>query len=392
MENIENLIKKICPNGVEFKKTRELKKDSFWLMPATPHYINEGIPYITSKNIRDGKINFDDVNYISKEDYINISGNRKIIKNDLLVTMIGTIGETAFVEDDMDLYGQNMYLIRLDESRINRKFFNYFLTSPKVKNSLVSRKNASSQGYIKAGSLEELLVPVPPLTVQDKIVRILDIFSNNIKELNKELFLREKQMQYIMQKLLNNNRFKEYKTLEEISNIEKGKTALQKSQPGEYPLVATTEFLQSSNSYQFNCEAVCLPLISARGHGVASITRIFYQKGKFALGNILCAIIPKDGSIKAEYLRHYLYFYKDIILVPLMKGGANVSLTIDSLKKVKVAIPSFEDQNDIIKKINTFSKILDNDKGLPAEIEARQKQYEYYRDKLLTFKELVNEG
>lgn len=167
---------------------------------------------------------------------------------------------------------------------------------------------------------------------------------------------------------------------------------MQKSKSGEYPLVATTEYLQSSDTFQFNCEAVCLPLISARGHGVASITRIFYQKGKFALGNILCAIIPKNYNIKAEFLRHYLYFYKDIILVPLMKGGANVSLTIDSLKKVKVAIPSIEEQNNIINKINTISRILDNNIGLPVEIEARQKQYEYYRDKLLTFKELkVNE-
>ncbi len=388
MGKIDELIEKLCPNGVEYKKTKELKKESFWLMPSTPNYISNGIPYITSKNIRNGKIDFEDVNYISQEDYVTISMNRKIEKNDLLVTMIGTIGETAFVEEYTSFYGQNMYLIRLDDSKINRKFYNYYLTSPKIKNSLISRKNTSSQGYIKAGSLEELLVPVPPLEVQCEIVRVLDDFAEYIDCLDMELKCREKQLEYVMKKELNTDNFKKFTILDELCRIEKGKTALQKATPGKYPLVATTEYLQSCDNYQFDCEAVCMPLISARGHGVASITRIFYQKGKFALGNILCAIIPRNNVIKAEFLRHYLYYYKDIILVPLMTGGANVSLTTDTLKSVKVAVPSIEEQERIICKINKIYEILDKEYGLPAEIEARQKQYEYYRDKLLTFKEL----
>lgn len=202
MSKIEDLINKLCPNGVEYKKTKEIKKESFWLMPATPHYISKGVPYITSKNIRDGKINFEDINYISEEDYLNISANRKIEKNDLLVTMIGTIGETAFVEEYTKFYGQNMYLIRLDEEKINRKFYNYYLTSPKIKNSLVSRKNTSSQGYIKAGSLEELSVPVPPLEVQYEIVNILDDFTLLLEELSAEIKIRQKQYEYYRDKLL----------------------------------------------------------------------------------------------------------------------------------------------------------------------------------------------
>lgn len=203
MGKIEELIEKLCPNGVQYKKTKELKKESFWLMPSTPHYISNGVPYITSKNIRNGKIDFADVNYISQEDYLTISTNRKIEKNDLLVTMIGTIGETAFVQDFINFYGQNMYLIRLDNNKINRKFYNYYLTSPKIKNSLISRKNTSSQGYIKAGSLEELLVPVPPLEIQCEIVRVLDNFTELSAELLAELEARQKQYEYYRDKLLN---------------------------------------------------------------------------------------------------------------------------------------------------------------------------------------------
>lgn len=198
MNRIDELIKKLCPNGVEYKKASEIKIESFWLMPSTPTYIADGVPYITSKNIKNGKINFENVNYISEKDYLSISSNRTIKKNDLLITMIGTIGETAFVEEDIKFYGQNMYLIRLNEKVINRKFFNYYLTSEKIKNSLVSRKNTSSQGYIKAGSIENLLLPVPPLEIQCEIVHILDDFTLLSAELSAELKARQNNINIIL--------------------------------------------------------------------------------------------------------------------------------------------------------------------------------------------------
>lgn len=393
MQKINNLIEKLCPNGVEYKTIGELFDVKNGYTPSKNNkyfWENGNIPWFRMDDIRtNGNILNDATQHITE---LAIK-NRKFPKDSLIVATTATIGVHALIKCDF-VCNQQLTCVAIKEkfkNDLNIKFCFYYFDIIDEQ----CKKIANQGGGMPIVSLEKmkkLVFPVPPMEVQCEIVRILDTFSNNIEILSNELALRKKQMQYIMQSLLNNNRFTEFKTLGEISNIEKGRTALQKSKLGEYPLVATTEYLQSSDTFQFNCEAVCLPLISARGHGVASITRIFYQKGKFALGNILCAIIPKNYNIKAEFLRHYLYFYKDIILVPLMKGGANVSLTIDSLKKVKVAIPSIEEQNNIINKINTISRILDNNIGLPVEIEARQKQYEYYRDKLLTFKELkVNE-
>lgn len=105
MSKLEELIQELCPDGVEYKPTKDIKIDSFWLMPATPSYIDSGVPYITSKNIRNGCIDFNDVKYISEDDYKTISSNRSIQTNDLLITMIGTIGESAFVEDFIEFYG-----------------------------------------------------------------------------------------------------------------------------------------------------------------------------------------------------------------------------------------------------------------------------------------------
>ena len=152
-------------------------------------------------------------------------------------------------------------------------------------------------------------------------------------------------------------------------------------------MVVTATERKSSNTYQFDEPAVCIPLVSSRGHGVASLNHVYYQEGKFALGSILCGVTVKDKSlVSAKYLYYYFECTKDYTLVPLMKGGANVSMTVSDIAKVKVPIPSISEQKEIISKLEVLDEYCNI--ALPAEIEARQKQYEYYRDKLLTFKEV----
>lgn len=174
----------------------------------------------------------------------------------------------------------------------------------------------------------------------------------------------------------------EFKRLNECCHLEKGSTPIQKAIPGEYPLVVTTEERKSSNTYQFDAPTVCIPLVSSRGHGVASLNQVYYQDGKFALGNILCGVTPIDHSkLSACFLYHYLNYKKDALLVPLMKGGANVSLTVDSLRRVKVPVPPIEVQNKIVSMLDSFIALSTE---LNAELTARKKQYEFYRDKLQT--------
>lgn len=175
----------------------------------------------------------------------------------------------------------------------------------------------------------------------------------------------------------------EYVKLSDVCTITKGKTPIQKAISGEYPLVVTTSERKSCNTYQFDNSAVCIPLVSSRGHGVASLNHVYFQSGKFALGNILCAVIPNDESVlSANFLYHYLEYKKDILLVPLMKGGANVSLHIDDIQRVRIPLPPIKVQNrtiEILDKFVELSEVLTN------ELTARKKQYEYYRDMLLDF-------
>ena len=195
MSKLEELIKNLCPDGVLYLKTSELCLAKYWLMPSTPRFVDNGIPYITSKNIKNGNIDYSDVSYISQEDYYSVSKNREILKGDLLITMIGTIGETAIVESNCKFYGQNIYLLRLDPIKINIKYYKFCFDN--FVKQIKAKKNTGNQGYLKAGAIETFEIPVPPLEVQDEIVKILDNFTEltaeHTAELTAELESRKKQ-------------------------------------------------------------------------------------------------------------------------------------------------------------------------------------------------------
>ncbi len=139
--------------------------------------------------------------------------------------------------------------------------------------------------------------------------------------------------------------------LGDVCIIEKGKTGILKAVAGEFPLVVTAEERKSHNEFQFDNDAVIIPLVSGTGHGHASIKRIHFQSGKFALGSILCAVIPKDKSIlNAEYLFRFLNLNKERELVDRMKGMANVTLPIKEIAQIEIPLPSLKDQDKFVKK------------------------------------------
>lgn len=169
--------------------------------------------------------------------------------------------------------------------------------------------------------------------------------------------------------------------LGDICRIEKGRTGIAGAVPGEYPLVVTAEERKTCNTYQFDCEAVCIPLVSSSGHGKKSLKNVHYQSGKFALGSILCAVIPNNPQeVNARYLHQYLQFYKDTLLVPLMKGAANVSLSMRDIAKVEIPLPDFDTQTLLTK---TFVEAQEKQKQLDAEFEKQTEYAKHLRQNIL---------
>lgn len=127
--------------------------------------------------------------------------------------------------------------------------------------------------------------------------------------------------------------------LGEIARIEKGQTGIMKAEPGAYPLVVTAEERGTCDHFDFEGAAAIVPLVSSAGHGKASLQRLHYQEGKFALGSILAAIFPHSPElISARFLFEYLSSFKEELLVSQMIGTANVSLSVGKISEVPVPL------------------------------------------------------
>lgn len=135
----------------------------------------------------------------------------------------------------------------------------------------------------------------------------------------------------------------------DICTIEKGSTGIASANPGKFPLVTTGADRKTCTDFQFDTDAVCIPLVSSTGHGKKTLNYVHFQSGKFALGTILAAVIPNDTTmLSARFLHLYLSHFKDSVLVPLMKGAANVSLPIKGIAGIEIPLPPIIKQLSIV--------------------------------------------
>jgi type I restriction enzyme S subunit len=147
----------------------------------------------------------------------------------------------------------------------------------------------------------------------------------------------------------------EKKPIGELCLIEKGKIGIQKATPGEFPLVVTAEERLSHNECHFEGNAVVIPLVSSTGHGHRSLKRIHFQSGKFAVGNILGVVIPKDeNTLRADYLYRFLDLNREKELVGRMRGMANVSLPIKEIAKIEIPVPPINAQIDFVQQYSNL--------------------------------------
>lgn len=146
-------------------------------------------------------------------------------------------------------------------------------------------------------------------------------------------------------------------SLFELCDIVKGKFPTLKTPQGPYRFVVTAADERTASEFQLDAEAVCVPMVSSTGHGHAAIHRIHYVNGKFALANIMAAIIVKEEvELLPKFLYYYLWAHKEDKLVKLMAGTANTSLTIGKLQTVQVEYPSLEIQAEIIGALDNVVK------------------------------------
>lgn len=402
MSNLEELIEKLCPDGVEYVKLNTICS-IYDGTHSTPNYTDAGVKFASVENIN---APYDTKKFIALEDYQKYKIKPQV--DDVLMTRIGSIGVCYVIEDNQPLaYYVSLALLRPSSKKINSKYLKYVIESVHGKKELRKRTLVNAVPIkINKDDIGKIKLPVPPLEVQREIVRILDNFTFLTTELAAELAARQKQYEYYRDLLLTfksnestilNERTNELELSGTIRWMKLGDTCVLKAGKA----ISAAEISPNVNDdYIYPCYG---------GNGLRGYVKNYNQDGEHPIvgrqgalcGNVCYAcnkFYATEHAVvvspSALYNEKFLYYLLDFARLEQYKtAGAQPGLSVARLEKVVLPVPPLEVQQRIVDILDRFDTLCnDISSGLPAEIEMRQKQYEYYRDKLLTFKKLKKEA
>ena len=399
MSKLEELIQQYCPDGVEYKSIESITKNiCSGLNPRKNFTLNgkgANCYYLTVKEMTTGKIVFSDKTDKITPDAVNIIQNRSRLEtDDILLSGIGTIGKVAIVDIPVDNWNcsESVLLLKPNKDIICPKYLKYILEGNETQAYFNSHATGSTLKGIRQKDLRTHSIPVPPLPVQEEIVRILDSFTELQAELQAELQKRLQQYNYYRDKLLSFNELNrggqsvsvEWKKLGDVADLGTGSHNTQDGLvEGQYPFYTRGSEILYLNDYDYDETAI---ITAGDGAGVGKV--FHFVQGKYALHQRAYRIVPNEKIMLARFVYYYIgaTFYNYIM-------KSSVSSSVVSIRKpmmvnYPIPVPSLEEQQKIVDILDRFDTLTtDITAGLPAEIEARRKQYEYYRDQLLTFKQ-----
>ena len=389
MESIEQMIKRLCPKGVEYVKLGDLfeLRNGYTPSKGNVDFWTDGtIPWFRMEDIRaNGRILNDSIQHITPS---AIKGKGLFPAGSFILATTATIGEHALLTTD-SLANQrftNLSVRKTHQKDVNVKFlYHYmFIIDEWCKNNV----NSSSFASVDMNKLKEYMIPIPPLEIQSRIVEVLDKMTTLTAELEAELEARKQQYEYYRNKLLTFSeigggiRQVTWKTLGETCTILTGGEPCGNIIKGgksdsmhPYAIFGNgAEIYGWSDTYRVGTDAVTISSIGA------NTGTIYYRKGPFTPIIRLKVILPGE-NLSQRFLYHILKTIK------IKKKKSSVpNMNANEIKSILIPVPSMEEQERIVSILDRFETLTtDLQSGLPAEIEARRQQYEYYRNKLLTF-------
>ena len=238
---------------------------------------------------------------------------------------------------------------------------------------------------LNAANLKKLSIPLPPLSVQQEIVRILDKFTQLEAELEAELDCRKRQYEYYRNKLLTFNDIGGgteivWKTLGEVTEIIRGKRVVKKDLAEEGMFAVFQNSMKPLGYYnKSNAPAQTTFIICAGAAG-----EIGFMKDAFWAADDVY-YFKNNQNLNNKYL-YYFLLTQQIKISQQVRRASIPRLSKSSFDKLLIPLPPLEEQQRIVTILDKFDTLVNSiSEGLPREIELRRKQYEYYRERLLTF-------
>lgn len=384
---IEKLISELCPNGVKFFDLGSLSSIETGTQLNKTELSEYGDYAVLNGGINPSGFYHE---YNTQENTIAISQGG------------ASAGYVNFVTKKF-WAGAHCFVIKPIDKKINNRFLYFILKNAQDK--LQNAKLGAGIPGLNKKELQNFIIPIPPIAIQEEIVKILNGFTELEAELEAELEVRKKQYEHYRIKLLNLNHGFEWKNLGEIAKkIYSGgtpKTGESKYWDGgnipwmssgevNYGTIYKTENfitelgLKNSSAKYVPKNSIVIALAGqGKTRGKVARTRI-----DLTTNQSLAAITFDDSSISSDYVFHFLKSQYLQLRQVSSGDGTRGGLNLQMISNYKIPVPSLKEQKRIASILDKFDALVnDISIGLPAELNARRRQYEYYRNKLLTFKE-----
>ena len=416
MSKLDELIRELCPDGVEYKTLGEIGKFYGGLTgKSKKDFENGNEVFITYKNVYSNPAI--DIYPNDKVKIVVGEKQRTLEYGDIVFTGSSeTPDECGFSsvvtrKPDRKLYLNSFcFFFRLDNPKVLLPDFSkHLFRSSELRFQIGKTASGVTRYNVSKDKMAKVEIPLPPLEIQREIVRILDSFTKLTAELTAELTARKTQYSFYRERLLDKTKIKA--SAVEIRNLGKwsgGKTPSMAEKKywdnGTIPWVSSKDvkqpILSDTTDHITNVAVDEASMTVYPAGSVAIVTRsgilrhtfpVTYIPFETTVNQDIKILVTKE-EISSRYVSHALQAYgEDIRRKTKKQGGTVDSLDFQKVLDYQIPVPSLEIQNRIVNVLDNFEKICsDLNIGLPAEIEARQKQYEYYRDKLLTFAETGN--
>ena len=416
MSKLDELIRELCPDGVEYKKLGEI---ATVLRGASPRPIKK---YITNDSDGVNWIKIGDVpvgsKYITQsEEKITKEGaekSRYVQKGDFILSNSMSFGRPYILAIDGCIHDGWLSISNFKDVFLSDYLY-YLLSSSAIQQEM--KKRASFGGAVQnlnADIVKALVLPVPPIEVQSEIVRMLDSYTESVVELQRqltaELTARKTQYSYYRDKLLTFDVRAQKKKIGELTRVFSAARVHKNEWTTEgVPFYRSSDVISKFNGVENSRGKAYISFdlykklseksgkimkddILITGGGSIGIPYIVPTNDPIYVKDADLLCIQKSDKFNSRFLYHYFLSTEFRKYLKNITHNATIAhYTISQIEDTLVPLPSIEIQNRIVNVLDNFEKICsDLNIGLPAEIEARQRQYEYYRDKLLTFAETGN--
>lgn len=380
MNKLDELIQLFCPAGVEFVKIGEVvdyEQPSKYIVDSTDYSDDFDVPVLTA-----GQTFV--LGYTNEK-----TGIYQASKEKPVIIFDDFTGAFKWVDFPFKVKSSAMKMLTVSNQSTFLRYIYHLMEKIGF--------SSSEHKRLWIGTYSEFKIPLPPVPVQREIVRILDNFTELSAELSAELTARKKQYEYYRDELLTFNENIKADKLSNLVDFRNGKGHEKDiSETGKY-IVVNSKFISTKGKVCKYSDNQIVPLYKdeilmvmsdlPNGRALAKCY-IVEEDNKYTLNQRIGAFTISTKEIIPKFL--YYVLNRNRQLLRYDNGVDQTNLRKDDILKIAIPIPSLEQQERIVSILDRFDALCnDISIGLPAEIEARKKQYEYYRDKLLTFKELV---